>query len=305
MAFQWPSRLPRGATGAPTWPDSHERTDFMQTPAGASSPTARHGAVGPLLRDWRTRRRRSQMDLALDAGVSPRHLSFIETGRARPSPQTLLALAQCLDVPLRERNGLLLAAGFAPRYSERSLEQTEMDSVRGALERILAAHDPLPGVVLDRQWNVVLANRGAGLLANLLPDALKTPSINVFRASLHPDGIARFTENFAEWAAILVGSLRRATQRTADPQLDALLKEVLAFPNVRAMLAGAEPVEPAAPVLIVPCVLALPAGRVRLFTTLTTFGTPRDITLDELCIEQFYPADAASGELLRRLLSAP
>lgn len=276
----------------------------MQTPA-ASSLAARHGAVGSLLRDWRTRRRRSQMDLALDAGVSPRHLSFIETGRARPSPQTLLALAQCLEVPLRERNDLLLAAGFAPRYSEKSLGQAEMDGVRDALERILAAHDPLPGVVLDRQWNVVLANRGAGLLADLVPATLKTPTLNVFRASLHPDGMARFTENFAEWAAILVGALRRAAERTADARLDALLREVLAYPNVKAMLDGGAALEPAAPVLIVPCVLALPVGRVSLFTTLTTFGTPRDITLEELCIELFYPADAASGELLRRVLSAP
>jgi len=291
---------------APTQSTTHmNRPTTMQTAARATSPAERQGAVGPLLRDWRTRRRRSQMDLALDAGVSPRHLSFIETGRARPSPQTLLALAQCLDVPLRERNGLLLAAGFAPRYSEKSLDQAEMDGVRAALERILAAHDPLPGVVLDRQWNVVLANRGAGLLADLLPAALKTPSINVFRASLHPEGIARFTENLAEWAAILVGSLRRATQRTADAQLDALLHEVLAYPNVRAVLDGADAAEPAAPVLIVPCVLALPVGRVSLFTTLTTFGTPRDITLDELCIELFYPADAASGELLRRALPSP
>lgn len=273
-------------------------------PSSAASSIVRHGAVGPMLRDWRTRRRRSQMDLALDAGVSPRHLSFIETGRARPSPQTLIALAQCLDVPLRERNGLLLAAGFAPRYSEMSLQQVEMDGVRAALERVLAAHDPLPGLVLDRQWNVVLANRGAGLLADLLPNALKTPGINVFRASLHPDGISRFTENFAEWAALLVAGLRRAAQRTADAQLEALLHEVLAYPNVRAVLDAGYANEPVAPVLIVPCVLALPVGRMSLFTTLTTFGTPRDITLEELCIELFYPADETSGELLRRALAA-
>lgn len=271
-----------------------------------TSTTARRRAhgVGPLLRDWRTRRRRSQMDLALEAGVSPRHLSFIETGRARPSPETLLALAQCLDVPLRERNGLLLAAGFAPRYGEHGLGQSEMEGVRAALERILAAHDPLPGVVLDRQWNVVLANRGAGLLAQLLPAHLKEPTINVFRASLHPEGIARFTENLAEWAGYLVGSLRRVTARTADPQLAALLKEVSAYPAVREALSapGADSLrDPQAPVLIVPCVLGLPLGRLSLFTTLTTFGTPRDITLDELCIELFYPADAASAELLRSI----
>ena len=255
--------------------------------------------IGPLLRDWRTRRRRSQMDLALEAGVSPRHLSFIETGRARPSPETLLAIAQCLDVPLREQNGLLLAAGFAPRYAERSLGQDEMTGVRAALERLLAAHDPLPGLVLDRHWNVVLANRGAQLLAQLLPESLRTPKINVFRASLHPDGMARLTENFAEWAAILLGTLRRAAERTGDAHLAALLEEVLGYRGVQAIVDGAADASIDMPPLLVPCVLTLPFGRVSLFTTLTTFGTPRDVTLDELCVELFYPADDASAALLR------
>lgn len=276
----------------------HRTTPHKHAAVNTVSAHGKRG-IGPLLRDWRSRRRRSQMDLALEAGVSPRHLSFIETGRARPSPHTLLALAQCLDVPLRERNELLLAAGFAPRYSENSLGRAEMTGVRAALERILAAHDPLPGLVLDRHWNVVLANQGAGLLADLLPAHLKTPAINVFRASLHPEGIAKLTENFAEWAAVLLGTLRRAAQRTGDPQLEALLREVTGYPNVREVLGGGAIAEPGAPVLILPCVLALPAGRLSLFTTLTTFGTPRDITLDELCIELFYPADAVSAESLR------
>jgi transcriptional regulator with XRE-family HTH domain len=262
------------------------------------------GTIGPLLRDWRTRRRRSQMDLALEAGVSPRHLSFIETGRSRPSPETLLALARCLDVPLRERNGLLLAAGFAPRYSERTLGAEQMQVVRAALERLLAAHDPLPGVVLDRHWNVVLANRGAGLLAGLLPAHLNTPVINVFRASLHPEGIARFTENLGQWGAYLLATLQRTAQRTGDPKLNELLAEVLEYPTVKSIAhsaaqSTAETSAAEAPTLIVPCVLDLPVGRVSLFTTLTTFGTPRDITLDELCVELFYPSDAASNQLLR------
>ncbi len=272
----------------------------MPSTAVVSSVRAAAG-VGPLLREWRSRRRRSQMDLALDAGVSPRHLSFIETGRARPSAETLLALAQCLDVPLRERNGLLLAAGFAPRYAERGLDEAAMEGVRAALTRLLAAHDPLPGVVVDRQWNVVLANAGAQLLAALLPEALKTPTINVFRASLHPDGLARFTVNFGEWAAIVIGSLRRETQRTGDAQLQALLDELMGYRNVQAALGALDGAAiPAAPMpLIVPYRLALPAGDVSFFTTLTTFGTPRDITLDELCVELFYPADDAAEALLR------
>lgn len=244
------------------------------------------------------------MDLALEAGVSPRHLSFIETGRSRPSVETLLALARSLDVPLRERNTLLLAAGYAPRYSEQSLGAPPMEGVRAALERILAAHDPHPGLVLDRQWNVVLANRGAGLLAQLLPAHLRAPVINVFRASLHPEGIARCTENFSEWASTLVATLRRLVRRTGDAQLAALLQEVSAYPTVRGLTPMSDgPELRGAPTLVVPCVLALPAGRVNLFTTLTTFGTPRDITLDELCIELFYPADAASRERLHAAAS--
>lgn len=273
----------------------------MSTATHASvRPGARPG-VGPLLRDWRMRRRRSQMDLALDAGVSPRHLSFIETGRARPSPETLLALAQCLEVPLRERNDLLLAAGFAPRYAERTLDATEMASARAALERILAAHDPLPGLVVDRLWNVVLANQGASMLAQLLPAALREPTINVFRASLHPDGLARYTRNFAEWTLIVLGALHRQVQRFGDARLQALLTEVQGYPNVQAALADRALPGAGAPMpLIVPYELDLPGlGAVRFFTTLTTFGTPRDITLEELCVELFYPADDASALQLR------
>lgn len=255
--------------------------------------------VGTLLRDWRLRRRRSQMDLALDAGVSTRHLSCIETGRARPGAETLLALAQCLDVPLRERNELLLAAGFAPRYPQRGLEGDDMARVRGALERLLSAHDPMPGLVLDRQWNVVMANAGAARLVELLPPHLAGPPLNVFRASLHPEGLARLTGNLAEWGAVLVGALRRAVQRTADPALEALLAEVLAYPTVQAFAAAVGRAAQDPLPLLVPCVLDLPAGRLSLFTTLTTFGTPRDVTLEELCVELFYPADEASAALWR------
>lgn len=269
----------------------------MDRPAIQTTP--RRASVGALLRDWRLRRRRSQMDLALDAGVSTRHLSCIETGRARPRPETLMALAQCLDVPLRERNDLLLAAGYAPRFLQRGLDADEMARVRGALEQLLAAHDPMPGLVLDRHWNVVMANAGAARLVQLLPNHLAGPTLNVFRASLHPEGLARLTENLAEWGAVLVGALRRAVQRTADPRLQTLLEEVLAYPTVRALagLGGVSPFEPLP--LLVPCVLRLPAGRVSLFTTLTTFGTPRDVTLEELCVELFYPADEASAALWR------
>jgi transcriptional regulator with XRE-family HTH domain len=267
----------------------------------ASTLSSSGPCIGGLLREWRLRRRRSQLDLALDAGVSTRHLSCIETGRARPGAETLLALAQCLEVPLRERNDLLLAAGFAPRFPHRELGTVEMARVRGALEQLLAAHDPMPGLVLDRQWNVVMANTGAAALVQLLPTHLAGPPLNVFRASLHPQGLARLTGNLVEWGAVLVSALRRAVQRTADPVLAALLAEVLAYPTVEAIAAAAGKTAGEPLPLLVPCILDLPAGRVSLFTTLTTFGTPRDVTLEELCVELFYPADEASASLWRRL----
>lgn len=287
-------------------------------PATPDAPLASPLGVGPLLREWRTRQRRSQLDLALDVGVSPRHLSFIETGRARPSAAMVLALAEQLALPLRERNRLLLAAGHAPRFAQRSLDAPEMAAVRSALQRLLDAHHPYPGLVLDRHWNVLLANAAAQALVALLPPELAGPPLNIFRASLHPQGFAAATANFAEWGSHLIEALRRSVADSADPALAALQQEVLAYPNVAALMAGQA--EPAArgvrtpddpPPLLLPCVMDLPlAGpdqppqRVSLFTTLTAFGTPRDITLDELAVELFYPADAASEALLRGAAAA-
>ncbi len=264
----------------------------------ASNPAAH--AVGPLLRDWRQRRRLSQMELALDAGISPRHLSFIETGRSRPSPQVLLALAERLSVPLRERNTLLLTTGYAPHYPERPLETADMNPVREHLQRLLAAHEPYPGLVLDRYWNAVLVNEAARSLAGLIAPELSAPTLNVYRASLHPEGLARFTVNFDEWAAHLLHNLRRSIEASGDMALVELEREVLAYPGVRAALDASRP-ESGGPVLLVPCVLDLPLGRLSLFTTLTSFGTPRDVTLDELCVELFYPADEPTERALRAL----
>lgn len=268
------------------------------------TPPARASALGPegpgpLLREWRTRRRRSQLDLALDVGVSTRHLSFIETGRARPSPGVLLALAEQLQLPLRERNRLLLAAGYAPRYAERPLDSEAMAPVRMSLQRLLDAHDPYPGVALDRHWNVVLANRAAQALVALLPPALQGLPLNPMRASLHPEGFAAHTANFSDWGRYLVDALQRAATQSGDPGLLALEAEVRSWPNVAALPVRDEGAAAAAPPLLVPCLMRLPQGLLSMFTTLTTFGTPRDITLDELCIELFYPADAASEAMLR------
>lgn len=255
-------------------------------------------AVGDLLREWRGLRRRSQLDLALDVGVSPRHLSFVETGRSTPSADLLLALAEGLDVPLRERNTLLLAAGYAPRFSERTLDDPEMHQVRWSVQRLLDAHDPYPGVVIDRRWNVVVANAAAGVLAADLPAELTEPPLNVYRVCLHPDGLAARTVNFDQWSGYLLGQLRRTITLTGDAELRALEREVRGYPNL-----DGRPTRPVGrdgePTLLVPLRLRTDAGELALFTTLTTFGTPRDVTLDELAIELFYPADAASEHALR------
>jgi transcriptional regulator with XRE-family HTH domain len=256
-------------------------------------PTA---TVGPLLRDWREQRRRSQLDLALDVGVSPRHLSFVETGRARPSPELVLALADGLDVPLRERNTLLLAAGYAPRYAETPLDDQRMRRVMGAIQQVLDAHDPYPGLVLDRRWDIVAANQGALAFLDGLPEHLLEPPLNIYRLSLHPDGLATRTTNLPDWAGYMLRQLDRSVVLTGDPVVRALAEEVRAYPMVTS-LPPSEP--PEDPEVVLSVGLATDAGKLRLFTTLTTFGTPRDITLDELVIELFYPADEATARHLR------
>ncbi len=262
--------------------------------------TAARQNVGTLLREWRVRRRRSQMDLALEVGVSPRHLSFIETGRSRPSPELLLTLAERLDVPLRERNVFMLTAGYAPRYGQTPLEDGAMAPVRAAVQRVLDAHDPYPGIAIDLSWNVVQSNDAALQMVSTLPAELTKPKINVFRACLHPDGLSSRTLNFDEWANYLVGQLRRIKLVTHDPSASDLLDEVCDYPAVRALSSAAGFARSAEPTLLVPWVVRLGDDPMSFFTTLTTFGTPRDVTLDELAIELFYPADSATADLLAR-----
>jgi transcriptional regulator with XRE-family HTH domain len=249
--------------------------------------------VGPLLRTWRERRRRSQLDLALDAGVSTRHLSFIETGRARPSPEVVLALARELDVPLREQNDLLLAAGYAPRYSETDLDAPAMHEIRAALRRLLDAHAPYPAIVVDRRWDLVLANAAAGLLTADLPAHVLGPPPNVFRLCLHPDGLAPRIVNFEAWAERLLAQLRRLVTVTQDAGLADLQKEVLAYPNVAGL--GLHDATERWPIrsddLVVPLRLRHGSGELSFFTTMMRFATPLDVTLDELAVEAFYPVD--------------
>lgn len=254
--------------------------------------------VGPLVKDWRLRRRRSQMDLALDAGMSPRHLSFVETGRSKPSPELLLVLADRLDIPLRERNQMLVAAGYAPRYPQTPLDDGAMTRAREAVQRMLDHHDPYPGVAVDRLWNVVLANTAASRLASLLPPELAGPPMNVFRACLHPDGLAPMTRNFPEWAGYLLGELRHLSARTGDPQVGSLVEEVSEYPTVATLGDWRQRPAPDEPMLLVPWELELGGQQLSFFTTITSFGTPSDITLAELAVELFYPADDATEAAL-------
>jgi transcriptional regulator with XRE-family HTH domain len=254
--------------------------------------------VGGLLKDWRHRRRRSQLDLAVEADVSPRHLSFVETGRSKPSRELLLHLAEHLDVPLRDRNTLLLAAGYAPVYRETSMEASEMAPVRDALEKILASHEPFPAIIVDRRWNLVSANRPAlAILTDGVAAELLAPPANALRVSLHPLGLAPRIVNLEEWSAHLLTRLHRQQVASADPELALLHEELRGYPGV-VEHHGPEP-EPAA-MLFVPLVLRMPAGPdLHFFSTLATFGTAVDITVAELAIESFFPADEPTAQFLQ------
>ncbi len=257
-------------------------------------------AIGGLLRDWRRRRRRSQLDLALETGISTRHLSFVETGRARPSAEMVLRLAEQLDVPLRERNELLLAAGYAPVYGSRDLDEPVMDSVRDALERLLAGHEPYPALAVDRHWGMVAANRAVALLTSGVAEHLLAPPVNVLRLALHPDGLAPRTTNFAQWRAHLLDRLGRQAVRSGDPALAALHDELAAYPS-----GGRAPaIDPDAAEIAVPLRIRHGDRELTLISTVTTFGTAVDITVSELSIESFFPADAQTAALLRSAATA-
>ena len=257
--------------------------------------------VGELLREWRERRRLSQLALALDADVSSRHVSFIETGRAQPSREMVLRLAERLDVPLRERNRLLLAAGFAPTYPERDLNDPDLAPVRHAVDLVLAGHEPYPALAIDRHWRLVAANRAvAPLLAGVAPDLL-APPVNVLRLSLDPAGLAPRIVNLREWRAHLLERLRRQVAATGDAALADLLAELRAMPGP----ATTGPVEPARDLPaggpVVPLRLRTDDGILSLLSATTVFGAPLDVNVSELAIEAFYPADAATADLLRQI----
>jgi len=265
--------------------------------------TAAH-PVGDLLREWRQRRRMSQLDLSLEADISTKHLSFLETGRAQPSREMVLHLAEQLEVPLRERNLLLVAAGFAPVFAERPLQDPALQAARKAVDLVLAGHEPYPALAVDRYWTLVAANAAVGrLLAGAAPALLQRP-VNVLRLSLHPDGLAPRIANLAEWRAHLLARLRRQVDLTADPVLIALLAELGAYPAPAAGHGLRQSPSDDYAGVVVPLRLVTDTGTLAFVSTTTVFGTPLDITLSELALESFFPADAATAEALRRLAQA-
>ncbi|HST65120.1 MAG TPA: helix-turn-helix transcriptional regulator [Mycobacteriales bacterium] len=252
--------------------------------------TADRQGFGALLRQWRQRRRVSQLDLALAADVSARHVSFLETGRSRPSREMVLRLAERLDVPLRDRNPLLLAAGFAPSYPRRAYEDPALSPVRDAVGAILTGYEPYPALAVDRDWNLVAANAGVAMLTAPAAPELREPPVNVLRLSLHPAGMAPHILNLAQWRHHVLGRLAREAAASADPGLAELHRELSGYPGGED--GGAEQA------VAVPLRLRLDGRELSFLSTVTTFGTALDITAAELSIEAFLPADRTTAALL-------
>lgn len=259
--------------------------------------------IGGLIREWRLRRRLSQLDLACDAEISTKHLSFLETGRAMPGREMLLHLADRLAVPLRERNAMLRAAGFAPSYQERALTDPEFRQARQSIELILAAHDPNPALAVDRHWVLVTANKAVASLTAGVDPMLLNPPVNVIRLSLHPAGLAPRIVNLVEWRRHLIARLQQQIEVAGDPVLVDLVEEVRDYPLPPGPAGKARPQDHE--LLAVPFRLATVHGPLSFFSTTTVFGTPVDITLSELMIESFFPADSTTAAIMRRMMDAP
>ncbi|MFI1467937.1 helix-turn-helix domain-containing protein [Streptomyces wuyuanensis] len=266
--------------------------------------------VGPLLRSWRERRRLSQLELALRAGSSARHISFVETGRSRPSEEMVLRLAEQLDVPVRDRNALLLAAGYAPRFAQTPLDDPAMDSLRAGVEQLLRGYEPYPALVVDGTYTVVAANRGIAMLMEGLPEHLLTPPLNAMRITLHPEGLAPRIRNLREWRGHLLAQMERQIALARSKELRELYDEVAAYPlaGTSAEVAAEETDDGAAGGDAAPyAYFALPLriehdGRVLSFvSSISTFNTPMDVTVAELAIETLLPADPATVKYLRSL----
>jgi transcriptional regulator with XRE-family HTH domain len=262
----------------------------------APAPPRRH--VGDHLREWRQRRHLSQLDLAGDAEISARHLSFVETGRAAPSRDMVLKLAERLDVPLRERNVLLVAAGFAPAFPQRPLGDPALKAARDAIERVLKAHEPNPALAYDRHWNLVSANRMVMPLLAGIPARLLAPPVNILRLAFHPDALAARTVNLAEWSSHLLERLHRQCETTADPELIRLYDELKAYP------VPARPAPLPAESIAIPFRMRFGAEVLSFISTTMIFGTPVDITLSELALETFFPADELTAARMRSMAAS-
>ncbi|MDF2797470.1 MAG: family transcriptional regulator [Devosia sp.] len=252
--------------------------------------------VGDLLREWRGRRRFSQLDLASEAEVSTRHLSFVERGRSTPSRDFLMKLAEPLDLPLRERNRLLLAGGYAPMHTELDISAPDMAMARLAVETVLRGHEPFPALAVDRHWNLVEANNGAQALLEGIDPGLLSPPINVLRASLHPKGLTPHILNLPEWRHHVLSRLRSDAGRSADPDLASLHEELRRLPTPAGSgSCGSDPT------IAVPLRLRHPKTKTVLsfISTTTVFGSAVDVTLAELTLECFYPADETTREALQ------
>ena len=272
------------------------------TPYPGSSPRGTPPPFGEHLRHWRQRRRLSQLELAHEADISTRHLSFVETGRSIPSREMVLRLSARLDIPLRERNALLVAAGYAPMYRERPLGDPALTAARQAVELLLSSHEPYPALALDRHWNLIAANRMlAPLMAGADASLLQAP-VNVLRLSLHPLGIAGNIVNLAQWRSHLFERLRQQITATADPQLAALLAELMTYPVPDAETGSPPEGEPAG--IVVPFKFRTASGVLSFISTTTIFGSPVDVTLQELALETFFPADGFTRQALPDLLAS-
>ncbi|HVU92794.1 MAG TPA: helix-turn-helix domain-containing protein [Jatrophihabitans sp.] len=257
--------------------------------------TAPPRPVGQLLREWRERRRLSQLELSIQAEISTRHLSFVETGRSRPTPEMIVKLTEHLEVPLRERNQLLLAGGYAPRYPEHGLDAPELAGVRAALRQVLVGHEPYPALVINRWWELLDANAAVAMITAGCAPHLLQPPVNVLRLSLHPDGMAPRIANLAQWRGHLLEQVRRRAEQTGDARLHELHAELLEYPG------GIDTALPASNVVL-PLELRHETGQLSFFSISAAVETAADVTVAELAIESFYPADEGTAQRLRALV---
>jgi transcriptional regulator with XRE-family HTH domain len=259
-------------------------------------------SLGDILREWRRRRHMSQLDFALEADISQRHLSFIESGRASPSRDMLLRLAERLGVPLRERNPMLLAAGFAPIFTERSLDDPALAPARKAIDIVLKGHEPFPALAVDRHWTLVAANAALPPLLSGVTDAsLLEPPVNVLRLSLHPKGLASKIANLPEWRHHLLERLRQQIVATGDQVLVNLLEELANYPAKNAEMRQSASGERDYAGIVVPLEIITKAGLLSFISTTTVFGTPVEITLSELAVESFFPANSETAAILQKV----